>query len=110
MGLLSGLMLLPLVPVRGVEWVAGRLLDAAEQELYDPATLRVQLGELNRAYEAGELGEEEFEREEERILDLLEQPGTILAAAPADPGGPGHAGGPHHPHHPDHPLNSGSGS
>ncbi|MEO3765566.1 gas vesicle protein GvpG [Streptomyces sp. B8F3] len=101
MGLLSGVLLLPLVPVRGVEWVAGRLLDAAERELYDPGTLRVRLGELNRAYEAGELGEEEFEREEERILDLLEQPATVHPAAPADPGGPDHT---------DNPLSTGSGS
>ncbi|MFI8851603.1 gas vesicle protein GvpG [Streptomyces sp. 891-h] len=73
MGLFSGVLLLPLAPVRGVEWVAGRLLEAAERELCDPATLRARLGELNRAYEAGELTEEEFEQEEERLLDQLEQ-------------------------------------
>lgn len=82
MGLFSGVLLLPLAPVRGVEWVAGRLLDVAEQELCDPATVRAQLGELNRAYEEGELTEEEFEREEERLLDLLEQ-GTSSAVARA---------------------------
>lgn len=84
MGLLSGVLLLPLAPVRGVEWVADRLLDAAERELYHPDTLRSRLGELNRAYEAGELDEEEFEREEEHLLDLLERPGPALPAA----GGP----------------------
>lgn len=101
MGLLSGVLLLPLLPVRGVEWVADRLLDAAERELYDPGTLRVQLVELNRAYEAGELGEEEFEREEERLLDLLEQPGAALPVPPGDPGGAGH---------PDNPPSPGSES
>ncbi|MGY1434292.1 gas vesicle protein GvpG [Streptomyces reniochalinae] len=80
MGLFSGVLLLPLAPVRGVEWVAGRLLDVAEQELYDPATVRAQLGELNRAYEEGELTDEEFEREEERLLDLLEQRGPSATA------------------------------
>ncbi|MGP3972817.1 gas vesicle protein GvpG [Streptomyces sp. 8N114] len=79
MGLFSGVLLLPLAPVRGVEWVADRLLEAAEQEVCDPATLRARLGELNRAYEAGELTEEEFEQEEERLLDQLEQRGPVVA-------------------------------
>lgn len=73
MGLLSGVLLLPLAPVRGVEWVAGRLLEAAENELHDPAVLRTRLRVLNEALESGELGLEEFEHEEERLLDLLEQ-------------------------------------
>ncbi|MET9858463.1 gas vesicle protein GvpG [Streptomyces smyrnaeus] len=78
MGLFSGVLLLPLAPVRGVEWVAGRLLEAAERELCDPATLRARLGELNRAYEEGELSEEEFEQEEERLLDQLEQGAPLV--------------------------------
>lgn len=73
MGLLSGVLLLPLAPVRGVGWVAGRLLDAAENELHDPPVVRARLRALNQALESGELGLEEFEREEERLLDLLEQ-------------------------------------
>lgn len=72
MGLFSAVLLLPLAPLRGVEWVAGRLLDTAESEFRDPAMLRARLGELNRAYEEGEISEEEFEHEEERLLDLLE--------------------------------------
>lgn len=99
MGRLSGV-LLPLATVRGVERVADRPVDATERELYDPDTLRARLGVLNRAYEAGELGEEEFEREEERLLDLLEQ-------RPAHPAAPGD---PDHPNHPDQPPSQGSGS
>jgi hypothetical protein len=72
MGLLSGVLLLPLAPVRGVGWVAERLLDAADRELCDPAVLRARLAALNNAYEGGEMDEDEFEREEERLLDLLE--------------------------------------
>jgi hypothetical protein len=73
MGLLSGVLLLPLAPLRGVEWVAGQLLDAAERDMCDPAALRARLAALNSAYEAGEIDEDAFEREEERLLDLLEQ-------------------------------------
>lgn len=72
MGLFKELCLLPLAPVRSVVWVADRLTDAAEQELYNPAAVRARLGVLNRALEDGEIGLEEFEREEEHLLNLLE--------------------------------------
>ncbi|WP_051941286.1 gas vesicle protein GvpG [Phaeacidiphilus oryzae] len=81
MGLLSGVLLLPLAPVRGVAWVAERLGDAADRELRDPAVVRARLRALNDALEAGEIGTERFEREEERLLDLLE-------AEPHHPAGP----------------------
>jgi len=38
-GLLSGLLTLPVAPVRGVVWVAERMLDEANTELSDPATI-----------------------------------------------------------------------
>lgn len=73
MGLLSGVLLLPLAPVRGVVWVSDRLIDAAEAELYDPAVIRVQLSELSRALDEGEIDLARFEREEERLLDILDR-------------------------------------
>lgn len=74
MGLIKGLLLLPLAPVQGVSWIADVVLDAAERELYDPAVLHVQLASLNKAFDDGEIDAESFEREEERLLDLLDQP------------------------------------
>ncbi|MER6118524.1 gas vesicle protein [Streptomyces sp. A0642] len=71
MGLITGLLTLPLAPVRGVVWVAEKLNDAAERELHDPAVLRTQLAVLNQELEAGDISLEEFEREEERLLDRL---------------------------------------
>ncbi|MFE3247651.1 gas vesicle protein GvpG [Streptomyces sp. NPDC059209] len=73
MGLLSGVLLLPLAPVRGVVWISDRLVDAAEAELYDPAVIRVRLTELNRALDDGEIDLARFEREEERLLDILDR-------------------------------------
>ncbi|MEV8566624.1 gas vesicle protein GvpG [Streptomyces sp. NPDC051322] len=73
MGLLSSVLLLPLAPVRGVVWVSDRLIDAAEAELYDPGVIRARLAALNRALDDGEIDLAEFEREEERLLDLLER-------------------------------------
>lgn len=71
MGLITGLLTLPIAPVRGVVWVAEKLNDAAERELRDPAVLRAQLALLNRELEDGDISLEEFEREEERLLDRL---------------------------------------
>ncbi|RII17918.1 Gas vesicle protein G [Streptomyces sp. YIM 130001] len=71
MGLISGVLLLPLAPVRGVAWIAERLQDAAERELYDPGVIRAQLAALNRELDEGHLDLEEFEAEEERLLDRL---------------------------------------
>ncbi|MEU0370156.1 gas vesicle protein GvpG [Streptomyces sp. NPDC006283] len=73
MGLITGLLTLPLAPVRGVVWVAEQLQDAAERELNDPLVLRAQLAALNQDFEDGLLGEEEFEQEEEELLDRLHE-------------------------------------
>ncbi|MFG2312275.1 gas vesicle protein GvpG [Streptomyces sp. NPDC048566] len=72
MGLITGLLTLPIAPVRGVVWVAEKLNDAADRELHDPAVLRAQLALLNREFENGDITLQEFEREEERLLDRLQ--------------------------------------
>jgi hypothetical protein len=86
-GLFTGLLLLPFAPVRGVGWIGERMLDVAERESCDPAALRARLADLNRAYEQGDIPEEEFEREEEHLLDLLERrTPPVGTAAPARTG------------------------
>ncbi|MFE5401948.1 gas vesicle protein GvpG [Streptomyces sp. NPDC056580] len=72
MGLLTALLTAPLAPVRGVVWVADQLAEAADREVNDPASVRARLAALNRALEDGEIGLADFEREEDRLLDLLE--------------------------------------
>ncbi|MFC9247672.1 gas vesicle protein GvpG [Streptomyces sp. NPDC057136] len=71
MGLITGLLTLPLAPVRGVIWVAEKVHDTAERELHDPGVIRAQLAALNQELEDGIIDLEEFEREEERLLDRL---------------------------------------
>ncbi|MFD9502677.1 gas vesicle protein GvpG [Streptomyces sp. NPDC060035] len=71
MGLISGILLLPLAPVRGVIWVAEKVNDAADREMYDPGVLRAQLAALNEEFERGNVSLEEFEREEEELLERL---------------------------------------
>ncbi|OPF72209.1 gas vesicle protein [Streptomyces antioxidans] len=75
MGVLSQVVLFPLAPVRGVVWVAERVRDMAEEEMCHPSVLRARLAALNEALESGAIGPEEFDREEDRLLELLERSG-----------------------------------
>ncbi|MEU5886966.1 gas vesicle protein GvpG [Streptomyces sp. NPDC047461] len=72
MGLIGEVLLLPFAPVRGSAWVIGQVLNEAERIYYDPATIRAELGRLEERLEAGEIDEEEFDRQEDELLDRLE--------------------------------------
>ena len=77
MGLVTGLLTLPLAPVRGTMWVAERLLEEAERQLSDPDLIERQLDEAQAAYERGEITEEAYlEIEEELLAWLIGQRGT----------------------------------
>lgn len=71
MGLISGILTLPLAPARGTVWVLDQLLLTAEREYYDPAPVREALAELERALLDGRIDEEEFDRREDELLDRL---------------------------------------
>jgi Gas vesicle protein G len=70
-GLISGLLTLPLAPVRGTVWIAEQLLEEAERELNDPAAIERQLEEAEAAHERGELTEEELADIEDELLRRL---------------------------------------
>ena len=71
MGLLSGLLTLPLAPVRGVAWLAEEVYELARQQAGDPALVREQLEAVEAAYQAGELSSEEAEALQEQLLERL---------------------------------------
>jgi len=71
MGLLTGLLTLPLAPVRGVVWLAEVLRDEAEQQLYDPVAIRRQLARVDDARRSGELSEEAAAEAENVLLERL---------------------------------------
>ena len=73
MGLFTGLLLLPLAPLRGTIWLAEKLAAYAESELSDEATIRRLLLEAEAALESGELSEDEFDRVEDELLDRLDE-------------------------------------
>jgi Gas vesicle protein G len=70
-GLITGLLTLPLAPVRGTIWLAERLQEQAEGELYDENAIRVQLMEIEDAREAGEIDEEEATLMEDALVERL---------------------------------------
>jgi hypothetical protein len=72
MGLITGLLTLPLAPVRGVAWVAGKVAEEAELELYDEQRILRELAELESAREDGVIGQEAFDRGVDELLARLE--------------------------------------
>lgn len=72
MGLITQILTFPLAPAQGVGWVLDQVVLAAEREYYDPEPVRRELRELERALLDGSIGEEEFDRREDELLDALE--------------------------------------
>jgi hypothetical protein len=77
MGLFTGLLLLPLAPVRGTMWIAEKLAEEAARELDEGRIVRRQLAEVELAYERGELTVEELERVEDELLERLRLAGEL---------------------------------
>jgi Gas vesicle protein G len=71
MGLISGLLTLPLAPVRGTVWLAERIQEQAEEELYDESAIRAGLLELESARQAGTLDEQELAAAEDELIERL---------------------------------------
>jgi Gas vesicle protein G len=72
MGFLTGLVLLPLAPLRGTIWLAEQLAEVAERELDSDTTIRRLLVEAEMAFDSGELSEAEYEQVEDELLERLE--------------------------------------
>ena len=73
MGLISGILLLPLAPVRGVAWVAEVVAEEAERELAAANSPERGLADLEAKRATGEIDAEEADAiEAELIARLLE--------------------------------------
>jgi hypothetical protein len=84
MGLITGLLTLPLAPVRGTVWLAEKIQEQAESELYDEGAIHEQLMQLEAMHAAGELTDEELRAAED---DLLERLMAARARAEEEPHG-----------------------
>jgi hypothetical protein len=71
MGLITGLLTLPLAPVRGTVWVAERIQEQAELEANDETAIRTALVELEEMRESGQHDEAELDEAESELLEQL---------------------------------------
>ena len=71
MGLITGLLTLPLAPVRGTVWLAERIQEQAERELYDESAIRAGLLEIEEARAAGEADAAELDAVEDALIERL---------------------------------------
>jgi gas vesicle protein GvpG len=71
MGLFTALITLPLAPVRGTVWIAEKLREQAELELYDESAIEAGMLELQAARESGLYEEREIEEAEDALIERL---------------------------------------
>jgi hypothetical protein len=71
MGLFTGLLTLPLAPVRGVMWVAEQVADEVERQMNDEDQIRAELLQLELESDDGLIGEAERTRREDELLERL---------------------------------------
>jgi Gas vesicle protein G len=71
MGLITGLLTLPLAPVRGTVWLAELIMAEAENQEYDESALTARLLELEELRETGEFSDEELEEAENALVERL---------------------------------------
>jgi len=72
MGFLFDVLTFPVLgPIRGVIWVAEKIVEEANKELYDEDAVQGRLMELELRYDLGEISEEEYEEAEKVLLERL---------------------------------------
>src|SRR4051794_23669651 len=73
MGLLSGLLLLPITgPARGIQFILEQIQAEADALQMDEGRLQTQLVNLSLRRDMGEISEEEYLAQETEILDQLD--------------------------------------
>jgi hypothetical protein len=81
MGLLSLPFRLPFLPVQAVVRLAEVIQEEAERTYYDPATIRRELAEIERARAAGDISENDAAQLQNEVVARLTQVRVIGAAA-----------------------------
>jgi hypothetical protein len=71
MGLITGLLTLPLAPVRGVAWIAEQVRQEAERQWMDPAALQEALADIQARRGAGLIEDAEADRLEGELIERL---------------------------------------
>lgn len=76
MGLVSAILGLPLAPVRGVIALGEVIQRRVDEEMYNPASVRRDLEETERAREAGEISRDEEAEAQQQVLERLDVPAS----------------------------------
>ena len=71
MGLFTGLLTLPLAPIRGVVWIAEQVMEEMERELYDEDSIRRELVQLELDFDDGLIDEDERQVREDALLERM---------------------------------------
>ena len=62
----------PLIPIKGLAWIAEKLKETAEAEFYDEGKVKEALLNLQIRLEVGEISEDEYSKKEAELLERLE--------------------------------------
>ena len=74
MGLLGSLLTFPVSgPLKGVMWLADKLKEQAENEIYNEDAVRGRLMELELRLDMGEITEAEYQEAEDQLMALLSE-------------------------------------
>ncbi len=76
MGLITGLLTLPLAPLRGTVKLAEVLRDEAEAQLNDPERIRAELEHVEQLRRQGAITEDEAMSWEDTLIDRLVNGGS----------------------------------
>jgi len=71
MGLLTGILTLPLAPLRGTVAIAEQIRQQAEEAYYDPAAIRRELEQVDQLRTDGEITEDEATAWEDRLIERM---------------------------------------
>ena len=71
MGLFTGLLTLPLAPVRGTTWVAEQIAEEADRQLYDEQNIKREMVQLEIDATEGRISEVERTAKEDELLERL---------------------------------------
>jgi hypothetical protein len=85
MGILTKMLTLPLTgPLDATMWIAEKLLERAEDEMYDEGKVRAKLMELEMLLDLGDISEETYMAAEDELLERLRDIRAYKAARAAE--------------------------
>ncbi|NNJ11147.1 gas vesicle protein GvpG [Chloroflexales bacterium ZM16-3] len=85
MGILLDILALPLTgPINGTMWIAEKLLEQAENEMYDEGKVRAKLMEMEMLLDLGDISEEAYMAAEEELLERMREIRAHNAARAAE--------------------------